>query len=249
METGSRDDTPAVWVGRATPRPPVDPWSTAEQPVVPPHFAPPPQVIYVERPRRRRGCLFTLGVLVALVAGAATLLLLLSPALRGLVGIDSASPPASPSESPSPSSAPPSPTTPPPPPTPGVGDPVRDGKLEFVVLDLSCGAEKLEWSLFTQEADGQFCVVDVNVTNIHDKQVVFPGRGQYAYTADDARVTSAFDANFVANHGHPDLWIIEPGDSITVKLVFDIPVEATISTIELHDSLFSGGVTVSVSEE
>jgi hypothetical protein len=247
METEPRDDTPAVWVGRATPRPPVDPWPTAEQPVVPPHFAPPPQVIYVERPRSRRGCLFTLGVLAALVAGAATLLLIASPALRGLIGIDTASPPASPT--PSPSSETPTPTTPPPPSRPGLGDPVRDGKLEFVVLGLSCGVEKLEWTLFSRQADGQFCVVDVSLTNIDDDQVLFPGGGQYAYTADEMRVRSSSEANFVANRGHLDLWTIGGGDSITVKLVFDIPADATLATVELHDSLFSGGVTVAVSGE
>lgn len=245
METEPREDPPARWVGRATPRPAVDPWPTAEQPVVPPHFAPPPQVIYIERPRPRRGCLFTLGVLVALVAGAATLLLLARPLLRGL-GVDSASP-ATPSSTASPSTDPPEPTTPPPPARPGLGDPVRDGKLEFVVLDVACGVAKVEWTLISQQADGQFCVVDVSVTNIHDDQVLFPGAGQYAYTADEVRVRSASDANFIANRGQVDFWLIGGGDSITVKLVFDIPADATIATLELHDSLFSRGVTVEVS--
>lgn len=244
METESREEPPARWVGRATPRPPVDPWATAEQPIVPPHFAPPPQIVYVERPRPRRGCLFTLGVLVALLAGAATLLLIAGQALRGLIGGGVAAPTAPPEPSAS-SSSEPLPTTAPPA-RPGVGDPVRDGKLEFVVLGVSCGVHQVAWALFTQQADGQFCVVDVSVTNTGTDQVIFPGAGQYVYTADDLRVRSASAANIVANQGHLDLWFIDGSATITVKLVFDIPAEATLATIELHDSLLSNGVTVAV---
>lgn len=241
MGTGHPDDTPPQpWVGRAIPRPPVDPWPTAEQPVVPPHFAPPPQVIYVERPRRR-GALFALGLLAAFVAGTATVALIASPALRAAIGMIDSSP--TPTVSPTPT---PSPTPPPPPPAPGLGDPVQDGKFEFVVRELTCGLDKLEWTLFSRQADGQFCIADVSVTNMHDDRAVLPGAGQYVYTTDDVRVRSSSEANFVANHGQLDVWLIGGGDSLTVKLVFDIPADATIATIELHDSLLSGGVTVTV---
>ena len=37
---------------------------------------------------------------------------------------------------------------------------------------------------------------------------------------------------------------INPGNTVTMPLVFDMPVDAVPSAIELHDSMFSGGVTV-----
>jgi hypothetical protein len=37
-----------------------------------------------------------------------------------------------------------------------------------------------------------------------------------------------------------------PGNSLTGTVVFDIPVDAVPASLELHDSLFSGGVTVTL---
>ena len=37
---------------------------------------------------------------------------------------------------------------------------------------------------------------------------------------------------------------INPGNGVTGVLVFDIPKDATIARFELHDSAFSGGVSV-----
>ena len=45
-----------------------------------------------------------------------------------------------------------------------------------------------------------------------------------------------------------DLWLtdINPGNTMSGTLVFDMPEGATPVEIELHDSMFSGGVTVSL---
>jgi hypothetical protein len=37
---------------------------------------------------------------------------------------------------------------------------------------------------------------------------------------------------------------INPGNSVVGTLVFDVPVGSTLSSIELHDSAFSDGVSV-----
>jgi hypothetical protein len=39
---------------------------------------------------------------------------------------------------------------------------------------------------------------------------------------------------------------INPGNAVTGKVVFDIPKGAKLTTLELHDSAFSGGVTVTL---
>ncbi len=40
---------------------------------------------------------------------------------------------------------------------------------------------------------------------------------------------------------------INPGNSLTGTVVFDVPVDAVPASLELHDSAFSGGVTVALS--
>ena len=37
---------------------------------------------------------------------------------------------------------------------------------------------------------------------------------------------------------------INPGNSVKGKVYFDIPKGAKLTSLELHDSMFSGGVTV-----
>ena len=39
---------------------------------------------------------------------------------------------------------------------------------------------------------------------------------------------------------------INPGNTATVKLVFDVPASAVPTGIELHDRAFGAGVTVSL---
>ncbi|WP_203792655.1 DUF4352 domain-containing protein [Actinoplanes couchii] len=39
---------------------------------------------------------------------------------------------------------------------------------------------------------------------------------------------------------------INPGNSVKGKLVFDIPADKKLTSLELHDSMFSGGVTVAL---
>ncbi|HEY0359402.1 MAG TPA: DUF4352 domain-containing protein [Mycobacteriales bacterium] len=39
---------------------------------------------------------------------------------------------------------------------------------------------------------------------------------------------------------------INPGKAVTGKIVFDIPKGAKLTKLELHDSAFSGGVTVTL---
>ena len=39
---------------------------------------------------------------------------------------------------------------------------------------------------------------------------------------------------------------INPGNTVEVKVVFDMPKDAVPATIELHDSMFSGGAKVAL---
>ena len=238
METGPRDDTPSTWVGRASARPPADPWPTAEQPVVPPRFAPPPQVVYVEVPRRGRGGLFALGVLAAFVAGGATLALIVSPALRGMVGMDAPSSTAPPSPT-----APPTPTTPPP---PGLGDPVRDGTLEFVVARVTCDVPQVGSGILVERAQGQFCLVDITAKNIGCIPAIFSDEAQTVHTTEGTSHGAKSWPGFLVNNLDLGRYWVNPDSTMTATLVFDIPATATVVTIELHDSHFSDGITVTL---
>jgi hypothetical protein len=238
MGTPRDDDT--TWVGRARARPPVDPWPTAEQPVVP--SSPPlsqPTVVYVEAPARRRVGL-VIGLMLICFAAGGVVAAIASPSLRDAIGIG---PGNTPSSAPSPTPSP-TPTTPPP---PGIGDPVRDGTFEFLVTDVTCGVPSVGSGVFTDHADGQFCIVGIGVKNTGNLPALFVTEEQWAIAVDGSRHHANSTAGVIANHGLA-VWVnvVTPGDTVAGKLVFDIPADATLDSLELHDSGLSHGVLVTV---
>ena len=57
-------------------------------------------------------------------------------------------------------------STPPPQAGSGLGTPVRDGNLEFVVSRVRCGVSQVGSGLLTRTAGGQYCLADVRATNV-----------------------------------------------------------------------------------
>jgi Domain of unknown function (DUF4352) len=213
-----------VWVGRATPRP-ADPWTPTQQSPVIPAQVPPGYVLLPEQPRRRRGLhafIIVVGLFAACCAGGATLALMSSSAFRGMGTFGSAPPP------------------------PGLNTAVRDGKFEFVVSSVTCGQESVG-TLVTKRAQGQFCVVDLTVRNVGtEKQLMLDGV-QKAIGTDGAQYGADSGASVIASNGlSVSANLINPGISVAGKIVYDLPDGASIAKLELHDSAFSTGTTVTL---
>jgi hypothetical protein len=128
----------------------------------------------------------------------------------------------------------------------GVGDAVRDGKFEFVVSKVTCGRNRIGDTNFGKDAQGQFCTVNVKVKNIGKEAQTLDASSQYLYGSGGQR----FDADTEAavylglNETRTFLEDINPGNSVNGVLIYDIPKGQKPMKIELHDSPFSGGVTV-----
>lgn len=132
-------------------------------------------------------------------------------------------------------------------PLPGIGAPVRDGKFEFTITNVETGLTALGDNPFlAKEAQGQFVVVTMSVLNTSDEpkgvspdnQEMFDAQGR-KFTADTAAALN-LDTDIA-------FWDeINPGNAVTLKVVYDMPADAIPAEMELHDSMFSGGVTVSL---
>jgi hypothetical protein len=127
---------------------------------------------------------------------------------------------------------------------PGIGTQVSDGKFTFVVNSVKCGVASVGSADFGSKAQGQFCIVDVSVSNTGTESQMMDTSSMYLYDAENRKFSTTTAAMFYMENN--DLWLtdINPGNSIDGKLVFDLPVGATPISMELHDSMFSGGVTV-----
>lgn len=129
----------------------------------------------------------------------------------------------------------------------GLGTKVRDGKFEFVVSSVTCGIAKVGDNPYLEKkAQGQFCAVAMTVTNIGDEPQSMFADNQYAYDAKNRKLSADSEAS-IYDDSSQVLWEeINPGNSVKGKVYFDIPKGATITKLELHDSVFSGGVDVKV---
>lgn len=131
--------------------------------------------------------------------------------------------------------------------TPKLGQPVRDGKFEFIVKSVKCGVRTVGDEFLNRKAQGQFCLVTLTVRNIGDESQTFNDFDQRGYDSKGSQYKPDSEAGIYANENN-EVWLTEinPGNKITGVLVFDIPDETKLTTLELHDSGFSGGVEVSL---
>jgi hypothetical protein len=129
----------------------------------------------------------------------------------------------------------------------GIGDPVKDGKFQFTVTKVACGKKSVGSSLLNQKAQGQFCLITLKVKNIGDEAQMFAGSNQKAFDAKGTEYSNDTSAEIYANsEAQTFLNEINPGNSVTGKLVFDVPKSTKLTRMELHDSIFSGGVEINL---
>lgn len=126
-----------------------------------------------------------------------------------------------------------------------LGKAVRDGKFEFTVRSVKCGIAVVGDNQFLQErAQGQFCAVQLTVENIGDEPQSMFADNQYAFDT-KGRKLSANPMASMADETSQVLWEeINPGNAVKGKVYFDIPKGSKLTSLELHDSAFSRGVTV-----
>jgi hypothetical protein len=228
---GNDDTQPLPWLGRAPARP-RDLADTAEQPIVaPPAF---PTHVADARPSRRLG---VLGLMLFCFAAGATIALLTSPGLRGAVGISPSQGPSSPVASPTPTQSP----------SPGIGDPVRDTTIQFRVTAVTCGHSTVGEGVLTRRADGQYCVASFELSNVGGVLAILNVTDQFLVTGTGSRHRGDPQATAAAN----GLLFVLPlpvaaGDSANGKIVFDIPQDAVLTALELHDSAHSDGAVITV---
>lgn len=129
-----------------------------------------------------------------------------------------------------------------------VGEVAKDGKFEFTVSSVECGKTSVGTNEYlTKTAQGQYCLLNISVKNIGDEAQSLLSSNQYLLNAGGQKY-SADDVATMYNTPNGTSWYndINPGNSVTGAIVFDVPKDQTPTTAELHDSAFSGGVKVSL---
>lgn len=132
--------------------------------------------------------------------------------------------------------------------TPGLNTPVRDGKFEFTVTKVQTGVKSVGDQYLGQQAQGQYVLITVTVKNIGDKpQTMFDSNQELTDAQGRTFSPDSTAAIYMKNN---DIWMkeINPGNQMSGTLVYDMPAGAKPASIELHDSMFSGGTKVSLTQ-
>jgi hypothetical protein len=127
-----------------------------------------------------------------------------------------------------------------------LNQPVRDGKFEFTLTKMKCGAKKVGSAGLYDKAQGEFCIVNITIKNIGDESQIFDSPTQKAFDAEGTQYSSDTQAEGYANPQSAVFEKINPGNQIKTQLVYDVPKGTKLTKMELHDSPLSGGVTVSL---
>lgn len=127
----------------------------------------------------------------------------------------------------------------------GFGTKVRDGKFEFVVKSIT-RKQKIGSEYLNQKAQGKFLLVEIKVTNIGDEAQSFLGSNQKLIDKDGREFSSDDTTAMYLDESNSFIEEINPGNSLTGVVVFDVPKDVEAAKIELHDSAFSGGKTVNL---
>lgn len=127
---------------------------------------------------------------------------------------------------------------------PGIGEEAADGEFTFVVTQVEPGVTRIGNEYLSQEPQGQYVLVHVTVTNTGTEARYFDSSSQKAQDTEGRTHSADSSAGIYLDDSNSFLNQINPGNQVAGVVVFDIPVNATLATVDLHDSAFSGGVTV-----
>jgi len=130
---------------------------------------------------------------------------------------------------------------------PGVGEEVRDGKFGFVVTSVESGVATVGDNPYLQkQAQGQFIVVHLDVTNTSNKPQTYFASNQKLIDAQGREFTPDEMAAINLTDNAAIGGDINPGIKTSTTLVFDIPADASPRELKVHDSMLSRGGTISL---
>ncbi|MBG6102700.1 hypothetical protein IW249_003114 [Micromonospora vinacea] len=123
----------------------------------------------------------------------------------------------------------------------GIGDKVRGGDFEFTVKSVKCGIAKVGSEFLNTKAQGTFCRVSVTVKNVTKKAHSFHADGSISAQDGSGRKYEVDgEAGIYGNDdGQGFLDEINPGNSVTANVFFDVPKGTKLKTITLDAGLFT----------
>src|ERR1700750_785163 len=132
-----------------------------------------------------------------------------------------------------------------------IGTPVRDGKFQFTITSVTHAKSVGDTADgFGDTAQGKYTILHATVPNTASQPQTLDDSSQYVYDASGRKYDASTNADIYFNSasGSDSVFLndINPGNTVHGELAFDMPKGLKAVKAELHDSPFSGGVTVNL---
>jgi len=124
-----------------------------------------------------------------------------------------------------------------------IGQAGSDADMRFQVNSLSCGKKQIGAEPLTLTANGTFCVADVRLTNAGSEPHAISFGDQKLY---DTKGKSYRSVKYAAS-SFPGQYLfdqIQPNQTVSGPIIFDIPESAAADHLELHGDDSGKGLTV-----
>ena len=133
--------------------------------------------------------------------------------------------------------------------TPGLNQVALDGSFAFTVTSVNCNQTTLGSAPITTDAPAgsQWCVANMTVKNVKTSAQSFLASNQKATDANGSQLSADSLGLIYIPGSDSALSTVNPGVTIQATVPFRLATGDTIKSLQLHDSAFSGGVTVKVS--
>lgn len=125
-----------------------------------------------------------------------------------------------------------------------IGSQVVDGTFTFTVNDMQCGITTVGNEYLNATAQGQYCRFSLTVTNTGREPQYMFAANQKAFDSSGREFAQDSTPSVYDDSGNVWMTEINPGNSVTGNIYFDVPADVTLNRLELHDSAFSRGVSV-----
>lgn len=130
----------------------------------------------------------------------------------------------------------------------GLNTAARDGNFEFVVTGVQTTVDQAGDNAFIDtRPKGQYAIVAMTVTNVGTTAQPFSPFAQRLVDTRGSEYENNTRAQIAIGGADVAAWnSVAPGTTLSARIVYDIPLDAVPASIELHDSMMSAGVTVSL---
>lgn len=187
----------------------------------------------------RIGCLSLIGVVVLII-----IIVAIVAGTSGSKPATTTTPPAAAASSAAASTAPAAKAA-------SLGTPVRDGKFQFTVISVSQAKSVGDTADdLGDTAQGEYTILHLTVKNISTEPQTLDDSAQAVFDSTGRKYDASTDADIDLDsaNGTDSVFLndINPGNTVDGQIAFDMPAGVKAVKAVLHDSVFSGGVTVTL---